>query len=726
MLNIDTIFDDENKDALAGLEAGSAEILGRLGESGVSMSNAALESIRSFNQPGNTVSTILNEAASKYEWKTYWSNELRDVFFGGFQNRVSEPDDPIEVTDETEIYNSLKPYREAILYADNNFDNKYNKGDTYKFDIKVFISADGAKLLRAWKGAQPKPNELLIFLENNEGDTASTGQLLVRAGTDVETKIKDSAGNKNIYNWINSIYKISPDALKELLKSAGSKGFFVRVFKKILNLAARIIVLPIKALAGAFSWVGRQIEKLKISEETWKADHTEDIKKWLGQTEDAVYKKLEQLFDEMPVEGTPAKKNFENKMPEVKQYLQLTFGALKEMLNKDIALVADVLFALLCGVINAIIDLVAGIFIFIGMLLNLVAEALKSEAELLSNLHYYNSLAMEYIDNFTQALKKVDWNKLMETAVKEYITFMYITLPSLLNNLTINPREVAYYIGYVGINIVICFIPIVDLVELTQIARLAKPLQELFEIIFNLVNKAGRAVVKTAGGILKLFEGFIEMLSKGTEEVINFVKKILAAIKGWLEELLGVRKKVAQLEEEELEKFRKIFDESDAQGGKLLSWKKIKKLRALLKENYDVDLEVVKKGTARWKRWTRNGTAVNQPRTVGSFVAGPPPVMYILEEVSELTVFHEMVHIKIWKALPAEKLAKLHIVEEEIMVWEEIWKSRSRWTNNELIASYKYVNEKVIYNANKAGENFRNIYVQEVEDLILNKNLGIQ
>jgi hypothetical protein len=82
-----------------------------------------------------------------------------------------------------------------------------------------------------------------------------------------------------------------------------------------------------------------------------------------------------------------------------------------------------------------------------------------------------------------------------------------------------------------------------------------------------------------------------------------------------------------------------------------------------------------------------------------------------------------MVHIKIWKKLPAEELANLHIVEEEIMVWEEIWKSRSRWTDDELIASYKYVKRKIADFNNTIGSDFRN---QKMEDLILNKNLGIR
>jgi hypothetical protein len=216
------------------------------------------------------------------------------------------------------------------------------------------------------------------------------------------------------------------------------------------------------------------------------------------------------------------------------------------LLNGGAVLAADVLFAFVCGVINAIIDLVAGIFIFIGMVLTLVTEALKAEAEYAANVRYYNFLAMEYLDNFTQALKKVDWNKVITTTVSEYLVFMYVTLPALLLNTTINPREVGYYIGYIGLNIIICFIPIVDLVQLAKVKQMAGPFRKLFEAILNLLKKAGSAVAKTAGGLLRLFEDFTEMLRKGTEEVVNFVKKVFAAVKAWLEELAGVNIKLRE------------------------------------------------------------------------------------------------------------------------------------------------------------------------------------
>ncbi len=492
------------------------------------------------------------------EWSTYWSHELAEKFFGG--NKKTKDGDPVEITDETDIFNSLEITKQSVFYTDNDRNNDYDElVDTYLFDIKVFVSQDGAKLLRAWKGAQPKPDELLVFLENNEGDLASTGQMLVKAGGNVQPQIKQYANNKNLYKWLNNIATIKRADLIDLLKSAGNKNFFMRMLGNIVDTAAKILVLPIKALAEAFMWVGKQIEKIKISDETWQKDHTGDIKKWLAEQEGEAYKKFEDFFKDMPTDGRPAQKNFEAKMPGIKQQIGDAFRTIKALVDEGMVIAVDVLFALICGVINAIIDMIAGIFILIGMLLDLVVYTLKSEAEVISNMRYYNALVMEYMDNYIQAQKQVDWGKLVENAMMQYTIFKYITLPTLLLNTSINPREIGYYVGYIGINIVICFIPIVDLVQLGKIKQLAEPLRKLFEIIFGLVNKAGRAISKTAGGLLRLFEGFVEMLRKGTEEVVNFVKRVFDAVKAWLEELLGLRKESALISEKKSVEFKEFM-----------------------------------------------------------------------------------------------------------------------------------------------------------------------
>ena len=162
--------------------------------------------------------------------------------------------------------------------------------------------------------------------------------------------------------------------------------------------------------------------------------------------------------------------------------------------------------------------------------------------------------------------------------------------------------------------------------------------------------------------------------------------------------------------------FRKI--EIDTQGGKLLNAKQLKLLKHQLWEKYGVRLKLVDKDhtlAQKLARWKEKGT-------VGSFSPKPPPTMYLLEgNASELTVYHEMVHLEVWY----KKLPKMHIIDEEKYVWEEIWKVRHRWTDDELIASYNYVNKEV-YEFNKQGKKFPYLQNPEMEQIIINKQMGIR
>ena len=486
-----------------------------------------------------------NNSLHEYEWKTYWSNELRDTFFGGDQNKASGSDDPIEVTDETKIYDSLKPEIRAFLYTDKDRNNKFDKGDVYRFEIKVFISTDGAKLLRAWKGVTAKDNELLIFLENNEGDRASDAVFLARAGKKVTGHVAKYADNKNIKDWVNTVYKISGDELEKLLISTADKGWFVNMLRQIIKVYSRIASWPIEKVSELFSWIGLQIAgKLHISEERWKTGS--DAAKLVREHQQKLATALKDIFKDWQDKKQRPGSQEQKSISVYEQLMQEAYNEAIEIIKLYPDIAPDMLWALICGILNGIIDLIAGLFSFIGLLLKLYAQGIKN-SESIFDSSYYIHLMLEYTDNLAQAISKIKWKEVFEKAVAAYNRFIYIEAPQLLiaagiSVLTVDPREIAYFTGYIVFNIIICFIPIVDLIQLTQIGRLAKPIQELFEIILKQVNKTGRLAVEKLSDLFKLFEDFVELLNKGTEEVGNFIKRIFEAIKKWIEELVGIKK----------------------------------------------------------------------------------------------------------------------------------------------------------------------------------------
>lgn len=104
----------------------------------------------------------------------------------------------------------------------------------------------------------------------------------------------------------------------------------------------------------------------------------------------------------------------------------------------------------------------------------------------------------------------------------------------------------------------------------------------------------------------------------------------------------------------------------------------------------------------------------NRRNVLGSFRKGPPPELFLRSNnASELTVFHEMIHLEYWYL----KKPKIHYVQEEIYVWEEIWKTKDMWTKKELYDSYIYVRELVENVNRKTGSKIKFELNLEMESL---------
>jgi hypothetical protein len=652
-----------------------------------------------FNALQNEEVQFLNNLQD-YKWQTYWSNELSDAFFNG--KKVTGPDDPIEVTDESGIYNTLTPSATSILYLDANNNNKYDSWEKISLKIKVFVSEDGVKLLRAWHGVIPKDDELLIFLENNKDDKYSGSQILAKVGTKAKIDIEGNTTNKNIFDWVNKTYAISQKELTQLLESTGNKGWFMRTLQKIVKVVGKIVSWPIEKLSDLFSWVGKKIERnLSIEEATWE-NPPPDIKKGLVEKEKGIENIFEDFFKDWTQDnpGNAQKKNISLFEKIIKDVIKGIYVFLEN--NKD--KLPEILFATICGILNGIVDLIASIFTFIGMLLKLIAASIKATNNFIADATYYTALISEYFDTITQAISKINWEKVIKDAFISYFEFVYSTLPLMAQKAvaSITAVEVGYYTGFIGINIIICFIPLVDIVQFAKIEKLAKPIQVLFEIITKLVKKTGIFVAKTVGELFTLFEGFTEILKKGTEELIAFVKKIFEAVKMWLEELLGIKPKIedlADLSAEELDWM--ASREIGALGGKVLKQTQIRRLRGLLTNKkiqliIDGDIKAIAKlfiPTSEFKTVedlfffmkSRN------PPYVGMFNAETRQ-FFLSKEATEIVAFHEMAHVKHFEEVGEVVYKTYNKLEKEMYVWKQIISQRNRWTVPEIKDALKYIN----------------------------------
>ncbi len=125
MLNIDTLFDEENKDKLAGLEARSAGILVRLGNNG---------------EEGNTGLEIIQASTA----------------FPGYQSPFFE---------------RYRPKDGSLLKLDKPisvFDNGTGGGFAYVSTAK--ICEDGSDVLKAYESTVPEDNQLIMICERTDNE----------------------------------------------------------------------------------------------------------------------------------------------------------------------------------------------------------------------------------------------------------------------------------------------------------------------------------------------------------------------------------------------------------------------------------------------------------------------------------------------------------------------------------------------------------------------------
>ncbi|UOX34872.1 hypothetical protein LXD69_05015 [Flavobacterium sediminilitoris] len=239
------------------------------------------------------------------------------------------------------------------------------------------------------------------------------------------------------------------------------------------------------------------------------------------------------------------------------------------------------------------------------------------------------------------------------------------------------------------------------LLKLTGLAdtKFGKALTE-YLFWLELLSLGGEITAAIKGGLRKSAKEVLEHTDdlKKTAKNADEAKQIDEVIEH-LEDVAG----------ETNELFRKIDELFDSSGGRLLTKKELDLLKDFLWQKYKVRVKLVDIDHSLKNKLTD----WNKRNVLGSFRQGPPPELFLRSKnASELTVFHEMVHLKYW----FDKKPKVHFVQEEIIVWEEIWKSKNKWTQKELFDSYIYVQDLVV-EANKKGSKIKFDLNYEMEGL---------
>jgi hypothetical protein len=584
---------------------------------------------------------------------------------------------------------------DGVYYTDKNRNDLYDRDSDLKLaSIKVFITHDGAFLLKKYNAlkGQIKDDEIALFLEYNEHDVISDAVTLVLAGNKVKKYVVEILKS----DFVQDKYFIGPDKQKELVETViasnsmvdAALSIFIKLQDAIIEKVTEIGVGFFGEIESFFS------ETLRIPDKFWNVEAEGSIMGGLG---NLIEKQLSSVSKQINAFVT----EYENLLPLQVQIMLLGIEELAKYaleIFKGTRLIGEFFIALVCGIWNAIMDTIAGIFGLVKLVIqgiSGIAKMANGAINYASHSDYYNSLVLEYLDNLLAEAIKIDWKEVIEIAT------LMIRLPVLIwDKITeLNHTEVGYYVGYLLFEIVSFIFPPIKLAELGKLAKWTRfgKIREVSKVIpEGAVSKA----VNKADEFFEFIQPLIKKLKAGTKEFKEFVRDILHKFRVWIEEVFGVTFKT--LEKKEIDWIERKTTGNF--GGKLVTIKQIKRLKKILRDEYGIELiyegsTTVKqkfKSIGNFKTSKELFNFMKKENKVGGFHA-PTRQMILPKETTEIVVFHEQAHMKHWSLIGDKVYQETSTLVKEMYVWEQIYKSKALWNKEELAASLKYINDIRVY-----------------------------
>lgn len=618
----------------------------------------------------------------------------------GFTLYAGGPDD-----DEPETADYIKLNFSGQQYLDLNNNGRYDEmSDTKVTDFRVFISHDGAYLLKQYEDIRGhiRDDETAVFLEIPDGDVFSDTVLLVAAGKNAEQYVSALLHS----SLLSGHYTLTEQQITRLVDSLSKKeSLLMSVMNTVVEAQHYVIdqitdigIEVFEAIANFFG------DTIRIPDSFWNSG-----------IEGYTVGKLNQ----MPAMFTNLAGQLDKVIESWQKYLPPTLvrnlremaafiKTIAEVISAVLNGIAEFVIAFVCGIWNALMDLIAGIF----GLIKLIFQAIQSGSDqaysvykLATNPDYYKSLALEYMDNAFQAILKIDWKVVILKAAVGMLEIMefVIQLPEkLFTKITeINHTEVGYYVGYIVFQILEFLFPPLEFAKLGNLGKLGK-IADIFEEVGLGIQKAtraaGKAVRTVAEEFFALVEAFIEKLKKGTQSFAEWVEEIFAKIRKWLDELLTGASKAS---DEVTELFRR-GKPTTALGEVRFRRAELANFSRKLEQKYahlDLKVNIVTPNTpanrARLKIWDKR-------ETLGSFNSGPPPVIHVRQRCTHLTMQHEIWHLEDFERLGPIEFNKMPNWQHEESVWFKILHSKELWTEQELASSFGYYYRTAIFETGQA------------------------
>ncbi|WP_185146646.1 zincin-like metallopeptidase toxin domain-containing protein [Chryseobacterium sp.] len=614
-------------------------------------------------------------------------------------------------------------FQRSDFFSDKNRDGKINADEELAFKLLLFVSTDGNKVKECYEVVKPADDEIILFLET-DSDSLSGQKLFGRISQKIRKTYVDTSTGKLYSTFfdgdiIETVQKYLSTASKPIIEELLVTGYIAdKSITADFFSGLRYLLMALSAPGKALGWVvnklGEEFDSLKIPDEFWDTENEnysfkkENIIENLSIPPDqlAILKNLftdksgfnladitPKMLDDIILNQIAVIESFVGKYNSyVKTEIEDIFKTVElpemEKATDDIAQAI----ALICGVWNGLVDFVSSALKFIGSLLEAPFDISKDVQH-----------TLEMIDNFWDILRDgVLWKNLknaINVGMKEMAAYLKDKPTGDINWVRV------YYVGGFTISFAATFfIPVANAAKISNLGKVGEILAEIQNSLFQTAKFVKLQTAEAYQKAIRALQELLEMFAKGGPQLKNFVDDVLKKLVDWFlknkKSVEGWANKIKQYlskDEKTEEFFRKIDKKFNPVGEEILSANKLKNLRRLLKETFDVTIQFVDQNPAlraKLKDWTAR-------RVAGSFnmVEG---VMYLRKSVTAYTAQHEMYHLKLWYKMTKE-FPELRPLFEKTLGFEnrlfheeyvlaQFMKNPSKWKEADLLNDLAEIN----------------------------------
>ncbi len=508
------------------------------------ITGSRLEAVLVANNP-MPQAPYLSPYAEGHSWANLNANSIARHFF--YQLPVERIYNHIFFVKEPECQTDIKPIKHLIYREQNAVSGFQSDQDTLLYTCHIYVSTNGSKLQNLYDCTtyQIADNEIYFFLEDNTNDL-SDQVLLARFGKGVDKKSLLAMADTDLSKLTADVPDFNTHKLRELIET-GSVKAPITLLRGLLNGALFIgsfSALPGKAVGWLCHQIGDLIAQLALPETLWNSQsetyflHRDQLIQRL-QIDFAVIESLDLIWSHSNINwfaryAPQSASHFSRQIrlflkkliTHYNQAVTTIVSNFYDLTGNTLQTLADALYlsekiAFFCGLWNGIVDFIAGIFKFIGLL----------------ELPHHNfknfQTTLESLDNLIVIVSEISLSDLFFNGLRVYIDLNNEIFKFLTSD---NPRavynfdKIAYFIGFGAGNIGASLIPVWQLTKISSISKWSSVLTVDF---LQAINNAPKKLVNDFKQLLLLLEQMGTLLAKKGEALYAELQQMLRKIIEW-------------------------------------------------------------------------------------------------------------------------------------------------------------------------------------------------